>query len=250
MSLPVFLHEFDQLPHPEQVLRVTGAEAKHIAVRRLRVGEEVLLANGADGLVHGVLMHVEGRECHIRVISAEQMTRPTPHVTVVQALPKSDRAELAVDLMVESGVDAIVPWAAKNCVAKWNGKEEKARQKWQNASREAAKQARRAWIPPVASLHREADVVKLIEETVGANGVVAVLHEEEHASFAEFAKNAVDAKRVVFIVGPEGGVSPEELEVFRAAGAQSILLGPTVLRTALAGAAALNALGPLTNRWS
>lgn len=249
MSLPVFLYEFEQLPVPEQVLRLTGAEAKHIAVRRLRAGAEVLLTNGNDSLVHGRLMHVDARECHVLVVSAELVERPKPHVTVVQALPKSDRAELAVDLMVESGVDAIIPWAAKNCVAKWNGKEEKAWQKWQNASREAAKQARRAWIPPILSLHHEADVVKLIEETVAGSGAVAVLHEEEHASFAEFAKAAASVDNVVFIVGPEGGVSPEELEAFRAAGARSILLGPTVLRTALAGAAAINALGPLTKRW-
>ncbi|ALA67756.1 16S rRNA (uracil(1498)-N(3))-methyltransferase [Corynebacterium lactis] len=251
MSLPVFLGDFVELPTVGEIVVIRGAEAKHVSVRRLKEGAEILLANGADLVVRGVLMHVDPREVHIRVDAAEHRGRPLPHVTVVQALPKSDRAELAVDLMTESGVDEVIPWAAINCVAKWNGaaKADKARAKWQAAAREAAKQARRAWIPPVAPLHSTAEVVQLISSVVAEGGVAAVLHEEETASFARFAEQAKGARRVVFIVGPEGGVSPQEVEIFREAGAESVVLGPTVLRSALAGAAALNALGPLTGRW-
>nr|WP_120491923.1 16S rRNA (uracil(1498)-N(3))-methyltransferase [Corynebacterium lactis] len=251
MSLPVFLGDFDQLPGIGEIVVVRGAEAKHIGVRRLREGSEIYLANGADLVVRGALMHVDPREVHVRVIEAERRERPTPHVTVVQALPKSDRAELAVDLMTESGVDCVIPWAATNCVARWNGaaKADKARDKWQSAAREAAKQARRAWIPPVEPLHSTSEVLDLVREVVADGGAVAVLHEEETASFAQFAERARGAGHVVFVVGPEGGVSPEELAAFRAAGADSVVLGPTVLRSALAGAAAINALGPLTERW-
>lgn len=251
MSLPVFLGDFTELPRPEEIIRIHGAEAKHISVRRLKVGGEIYLANGLDQVVRARLMHVDPREVHARVLRAEQRPRPRPHVTVVQALPKSDRAELAVDLMTEAGVDEIVPWAATNCVARWQGeaKVAKARAKWQAAAREAAKQARRAWIPPVADLHSSAEVEQLIRETVAAGGVAAVLHEEETAPFAAFARGAADAEKVVFIVGPEGGVSPEEVAAFRAAGASAVVLGPTVLRSALAGAAAISALGPLTARW-
>ena len=251
MSLPVFLGEFTELPRPEEIIRILGSEAKHISVRRLKEGSEILLANGADKVVRAQLMHVDPREVHVRVVAAEERPRPRPHVTVVQALPKSDRAELAVDLMTEAGVDEIIPWAAVNCVARWQGtaKVTKARAKWQSAAREAAKQARRAWIPPVADLHSSADIEQLIRETTSAGGVAAVLHEEETAPFVDFAAQAANADKVLFIVGPEGGVSPGELEAFRAAGASSVVLGPTVLRTALAGAAALCALGPLTKRW-
>ncbi|MDO5029768.1 MAG: 16S rRNA (uracil(1498)-N(3))-methyltransferase [Corynebacterium sp.] len=252
MSLPVFLGDFSELPRVKEVLRIHGPEAKHISVRRLKEGQEVLLANGADLVVRARLMHVDPREVHAQVLHAEKRPRPLPHVTVVQALPKSDRAELAVDLMTEIGVDEIIPWAALNCVARWNGsaKETKARAKWQAAAREAAKQARRAWIPPVAALHSSADIEQLIESTVADGGVAAVLHEEETAPFVEFAAKAADASKVLFIVGPEGGVSPAELEAFTAAGASSVVLGPTVLRSALAGAAAISALGPLTGRWA
>lgn len=249
MSLPVFLSDFSTSPTVGEVMVIRGAEAKHIHVRRLREGTQVEITNGCDGLLLGTLMHVDQREVHIRIDRAAKLERPAPHVTVVQALPKSDRAELAVDLMVESGVDAIIPWSARNCVAKWQGKEEKARLKWENASREAAKQARRAWIPPVQKLHNTAAIVAHIRSVVEAGGVVGILHEEETQLFRDFAARAAEAPEVTFIVGPEGGVAPEEVEEFVAAGARPIVLGPTVLRTALAGAAAINALGPLSQRW-
>lgn len=249
MSLPVFLSEFATAPSSGEVMVIRGAEAKHIQVRRLRVGTQVEITNGRDDLILGTLMHIDSREVHIRIDHSSRSDRPTPHVTVIQALPKSDRAELAVDLMVESGVDCIIPWSARNCVAKWQGKEEKARMKWENASREAAKQARRAWIPPVQKLHSTAEVVAHIHSAVAADGVVGMLHEEETQSFRKFAEQAAKAPTVTFIVGPEGGIAPEEVDQFAAAGALPIVLGPTVLRTALAGSAAINALGPLTQRW-
>lgn len=252
MSLPVFLGDFTELPRPAEIIRIHGAEAKHIGVRRLKIGDEILLTNGSDLLARTRLMHVDSREVHAQVLAAEYVARPKPLVTVVQALPKADRAELAVDLMTEAGVDAIIPWAATNCVARWSGeaKVAKARAKWQEAARQAAKQARRAWVPPVSALHSSAQVEQLIRTTVGNGGVAAVLHEEETTPFTQLAAHAALAPQLVFIVGPEGGVSPEELEVFRAAGASSVVLGPTVLRSALAAAAAICALGPLTNRWS
>lgn len=252
MSVPVFIGDFVELPQPGEMLTITGAEAKHISVRRLKPGGTIVLTDGADARVEVELLAVNPQQVQAQVRTAIRSPRPGPPVTVVQALPKSERAELAVDLMVESGVDAIVPWEAMNCVARWSGtaKQEKSRAKWQAAAREAAKQARRLWVPPVSALHSSDDVVKLIAQVRADGGVAAVLHGEEVAPFAEFAARAAAASQVLFIVGPEGGVSPAEVAQFRNAGAESIVLGPTVLRTALAGAAALNALGPLTNRWS
>ena len=251
MGLPVFLADFGGAPPaPGDTVSLDGPEAKHVKVQRLAAGDEVFLVDGEDRRARARISLADGSRAACEIISAAVDERPTPHVTVVQALPKSDRAELAVDLMTEAGVDAIVPWSARRCVAKWTGaKAGKARDKWAATAREAAKQARRAWIPPVAELHSTKDVVALIEDVVGCGGVAAVLHEAEHWPFAEVASAAVDAGEIVFIVGPEGGVDDDELELFRAAGAVPVVLGPTVLRTALAGAAATSALGPLTRRW-
>lgn len=251
MGLPVFLADFGvALPAPGTGITLDGPEAKHVKVQRLAAGDEVFLVDGSGRRAHARISLADGSRVTCDVLSANDDDRPTPHVTVVQALPKSDRAELAVDLMTEAGVDAIVPWSARRCVAKWTGpKAAKARDKWAATAREAAKQARRSWIPPVAELHSGKDVAALIEDVVGRGGVAAVLHEAEHRPFAEVAAAAVDAAEIVFVVGPEGGVDDEEIALFRAAGAVPVVLGPTVLRTALAGAAATSALGPLTRRW-
>ncbi|MEJ5920178.1 MULTISPECIES: 16S rRNA (uracil(1498)-N(3))-methyltransferase [unclassified Corynebacterium] len=254
MTLPVFLIDFTELPEVGATVTIDGPEAKHIGVRRLGIGELIGLTNGADGYLEAEIRSIAGSgnsmtvACDVAVSSIAQ--RPGPHVTVVQALPKSDRAELAVDLMTEVGVDCIIPWSARNCVAKWVGnKQEKARQKWAHSAREAAKQARRAWIPPVLELHDTHGVVKRAQECIAGGGMVAVLHESASAPFAEFAAQARDCDEVMFIVGPEGGVDPTEVEQFAEIGAHTLVLGPTVLRTALAGASAISALGPLTNRW-
>lgn len=251
MGLPVFLADFDgALPDPGSVIALEGPEARHVKVQRLGPGDEVFLADGRDRRARARISLADDGRVTCEILSSEVDERPTPHVTVVQALPKSDRAELAVDLMTEAGVDAIIPWSARRCVAKWTGaKAGKARDKWASTAREAAKQARRAWIPPVAELHSTKDVVALVETVTGRGGVAAVLHEEESRPFADVARAAADAGEIVFIVGPEGGVDDAELESFRAVGATPVVLGPTVLRTALAGAAATSALGPLTRRW-
>lgn len=251
-GLPVFLADFGgALPEPGSRLAVEGPEVKHMSVRRLGPGDEVLLVDGLDRRAHARIVLADGpSRVDTEILGSGVVERPAPRVTVVQAIPKSDRAELAVDLLTEAGVDAIVPWAARHCVAKWSGaKAAKARAKWQSAAREAAKQSRRAWIPPVAEQHSTAEVAALVRDVVGRGGVAAVLHEAETRPFADVARDAAGATDIVFIVGPEGGVDDAEVAAFREAGAVPVVLGPTVLRTALAGTAAIAALGPLTARW-
>lgn len=253
MGLPVFLADFGgALPAAGVRLRLDGDEGRHaVAVRRIGVGDELLLTDGADRRARVRVAAVEGKSAlTAEVISAEDVPRPAPHVTVVQALPKSDRAELAVDLAVEVGADRIVPWAARRCVARWtDAKEAKARAKWAATAREAAKQARRTWVPPVGPLHDHAALLGLVLSTVAGGGRAAVLHEAGGRPLRDFAESLGDAGEVLLVVGPEGGLDDAELADLRDAGAEAVILGPTVLRTALAGAAAISALGPLTGRW-
>jgi 16S rRNA (uracil1498-N3)-methyltransferase len=160
---------------------------------------------------------------------------------VVQALPKGDRGELAVELLTEIGVARIVPWAAARSVAVWRGdRAAKSLAKWQATAREAAKQARRAWFPEVTPLATTADIVALLAGT----SLGLVLHEgATHALPVELPDS------VVLVVGPEGGLAPEELEAFEAAGARPVRLGAEVLRTSTAGVAAVAALLSRTPRW-
>jgi 16S rRNA (uracil1498-N3)-methyltransferase len=180
---------------------------------------------------------------HVQVHSVEIDPEPTPRLVVVQALPKGDRGELAVETMTEVGVDVVVPWAAARCVTRWrDARGAKALAKWRTSALAAAKQSRRAWFPEVTDLASTADVSALL--TTGSAAVV--LHEEATEPLARL--DVPSAGDVVVVVGPEGGLTPEELTAFRDAGATAYRLGDTVLRTSTAGTAALAVLLART-RW-
>ncbi|CAM3615740.1 16S rRNA (uracil(1498)-N(3))-methyltransferase [Nocardioides marinus] len=245
MSLPVHL-----VPSLEGVgvgatVVVEGDEAHHaVAVRRLRVGESLVLTDGLGRSAVGEVASTGKRRLDVAVRETASDPEPAPAVTVVQALPKGDRGELAVEVLTEVGAARIVPWAASRSVAVWKGERaEKGLSKWRATAREAAKQARRTWHPqvdPLASTDRVVDLV-------AAAHLAVVLHEEATASLAGL--EVPPAGSVLVVVGPEGGVAPEELAALTAAGAVSVRLGAEVLRTSTAGVAAVAALLSRTPRW-
>ncbi len=248
MAATVFY--LDPLPETGSIAVLDGPEGRHAAtVRRIRVGEELTLSDGRGGLAATEVVVAERDRLELLVQARTTTTPPNPKVTLVQALPKSDRSELAVELATEAGIDAIVPWQAVRCVARWEGpKAAKGVAKWEAAARGAARQSRRAFIPPVAQLHDTAAVVELIHDAVRRGALAIALHESATVPFGRLLLGA--AEEVVLVVGPEGGLDDRELEQFSAAGAVTALLGPTVLRTSTAAAVALGAIGVLTPRWS
>jgi 16S rRNA (uracil1498-N3)-methyltransferase len=247
MTAPVFLVEPSALDGSPRVVTLDGPEGRHaVSVRRLQVGEQVVLADGGGRGAYGVVSAVAGKDVltvDVRDVRAEPS--PSVSITVVQALPKGDRGELAVETMTEAGVDAVVPWAAARCVSQWRGERgAKSLAKWRSTAREAAKQARRLRFPSVAELMTTRQVAGLL---AGAD-FAGVLHEEGSTPLA--TAELPSAGSLVLVVGPEGGVAPEELAAFEAAGAPPYRLGPTVLRTSTAGVAATALLLTRTGRWS
>ncbi len=246
MAATVFY--LDQVPEPGGIAVLDGPEGRHAAtVRRIRVGEPITLSDGAGVLAPSEVIAAQKDRLELRVLERFAAPPVTPRVTIVQALPKSDRSELAVELMTEAGADVIVPWQAARCVANWEGKAGKGVGKWRAAARSAARQSRRAYIPEVTDLYRTSDVLDLIRKVRADNGIVAALHESGESRFT--ALPVAEASRVVLIVGPEGGLDDTELSALTDAGADAVLLGPTVLRTSTAATVALGALGALTPRW-
>ncbi|GAA5069999.1 16S rRNA (uracil(1498)-N(3))-methyltransferase [Nocardia callitridis] len=246
MAATVFY--LDDIPEPGAVAVLDGPEGKHAAtVRRTRVGEAITLSDGHGVLADSEVIAAQRDRLELRVLDRTLAEPVAPRATVVQALPKSDRSELAVELMTEAGADAIIPWQAARCVANWEGKAAKGVGKWQAAARSAARQSRRAYIPEVADLHRTADVLASIRKAKARGAIVAALHESGAARFTELP--FADVTEIVLIIGPEGGLADTELTTFTDAGATPVLLGPTVLRTSTAAAVALGALGALTPRW-
>lgn len=225
---------------------VDGAEGRHAAVvRRIRPGETVELTDGEGRLARCVVAESsrDGLVCEVR--SRHDVPPPSPRLTVVQALPKGERGELAVELLTEVGVDAIVPWPAARCVARWEGERgAKALRRWRTTAREASKQARRARLPEVAEAAPTAEVARLL----GAATLGVVLHEKGDRDIGAVQPPAQG--QIVLVVGPEGGIDDNELAAFTAAGAVAVRMGPTVLRTSTAGAVAAGVLLSGTERWS
>ncbi|MFI6516348.1 16S rRNA (uracil(1498)-N(3))-methyltransferase [Spirillospora sp. NPDC050679] len=243
MSPPVFLADRERLAADRVVL--DGPEGRHAAtVRRLRPGERVDLTDGAGLMAECVVVAADKASLTLEVGARLTWPEPDPRLVVVQALPKGDRGELAVETMTEVGVDVIVPWAAARSITQWKPeRRDKALGRWRNTAREAAKQARRARFPEVADLATTARVAELVAGAAGA----LVLHEAADAPLTAFTPPA--RGDIVVIVGPEGGVSDEEIARFGEAGARTALLGPTVLRTSTAGVAAASVLMAATGRW-
>lgn len=242
-TLPVFLVE--RLPDGEHAV-LDGPEGRHAAtVRRLRAGEELVLSDGRGGLARCAVRTVDRDAVGLAVCERWSQPQPQPRVVLAQALVKGDRGELAVELATEAGVDAVLPWQASRCVARWEdgARGAKALARWQATAREAAKQARRAWCPEVA----EPVDTRGLAEHAGSAALALVLHESAERGIAGLT--LPESGDVLLVVGPEGGITDAELDALGAVGAVPVRLGPHVLRASTAGAVALGALGALTARW-
>lgn len=226
-----------------------GPEGRHAAtVRRMRVGERLLLTDGHGGLADCTVTVVGRDRLDLHVSERRQLDPASPPVTVVQALAKGDRAELAVELTTEAGVDVLVPWQAARCVARWNAdRAERGAQRWRAVAAQAAKQSRRAHVPGVHDLHSTTGVAALVRATIDGGGIALLLHEAAAAGLGALELTGV--RSVLLVVGPEGGIDDAEVAALSDAGARAVHLGPTVLRTSTAAAVALGALGVLTARW-
>ena len=225
-------------------VELTGAEAKHAAtVNRVRVGESVSVGNGAGLLATGTVESSSASSVVIRVEHSERSDAASPALVLVQALAKGDRDERAVQAATELGVDAIVPWSAERSISRWDAqKAEKGRQRWQTIAREATKQSIRPWLPEVEALQSTAQLAER-----ASRALVLVLDPRGETTLA--ATDLPSDGEIVIVVGPEGGVSPAELDRMASAGARIVRLGSTVLRTSTAGPAALAVLNVRLGRW-
>jgi 16S rRNA (uracil1498-N3)-methyltransferase len=239
----------DALPSVGELAVVEGDEGFHAAnVRRIRAGEKLDLSDGAGTIARCVIEDVGKGRLTARVLDLRAVAIGRPRITVVQALPKSDRSELAIELATEAGADAFVAWQASRSVARWDGQDrvDKGLRRWQAVARSAARQSRRAHIPEVSGVVSTTELVERVRDIESTP--VLVLHESATQPIAEVP--VAEADSLILVIGPEGGIADDEVAALSTAGAAVVRLGPTVLRTSTAAAVALGALGVLTNRWA
>ncbi len=243
---PLFL--LDALPEAlgqGAELLVDGAEGRHaVDVLRLEPGEKVRVGDGQGTVAEGAVVSAGPHGLRVAVSARFEVPAPQPEFVLVQALPKGDRGPLAVDLATELGVDRIVPWTAARCVTRW--REDRVARgvtKWRAAARAASKQSRRPRVPEVTEPMSTRQVCGLI----GDADLAVALHEQARRPMAGLT--VPKSGTVVVVVGPEGGMTDGEVVAFAAAGAEPVRLGPEVLRTSTAGAAALAALSA-RSRWA
>ena len=259
MSAPIFYisaEEYETLT-PGASFELDGPEGKHALVKRMEVGESIDLGDGTGRRAVGTVHSLTDRGVIVRVEQLRE-EHTSPHIYLVQALAKDGRDLLAIETATELGVYGVLPWSADRSIVRWKGERaSKAHTKWQNTVTAAAKQSRRALIPEVYDLYSTADLVELIEEVAGEgseqSAAVFILHEQATERLSALARKLVEAENlpeeIYLLVGPEGGISDREVQLFTEAGAHLALLGDEVLRSSTAGSAAMCTLNVVLGRW-
>jgi 16S rRNA (uracil1498-N3)-methyltransferase len=232
-TAPVFVAPRDQIERGNRIV-LHGPEGRHAAkVRRLAPGEALDVVDGAGLRAHCVVDTVTPDGLVALVQSRVVEPEPEPRIVVVQALAKGDRGERAVEMLTEVGVDEVVPWSASRSVTQWRtDRGDRSLERWRSTARESAKQSRRARFPVMAALATTREVAARLGESTCA------LVLDENATVPLGAHPLPATGEVVLVVGPEGGLAPDEVTQFEAAGATVVALGPSVLRTSTAGVVA------------
>ena len=217
-------------------------EAHHaIKVLRLNIGEIIKISDGVGKWVSGPIVEIAKKELFISISERGEIQAAKPELVLVQAITKSDRNKEMLELAVEAGVDRIIPWPSERSISKWQSDSE---EKWQVGIKQSCKQARQTKLPNLMQVMSTAELVK----TIGSGGYGIVFHEEASTKFSELTIPNSQSS-VYLVIGPEGGISEQELLSFQNNGSKVVRLGDTVLRSAHAGFAALSAVQTKLGRW-
>lgn len=229
-------------PQVGQECTLDGDEGEHaVKVLRMSVGEELLLSDGKGSWSRGEVVSVAKKSLDVRVVESGFQKALETTITVVQGLPKGDRAKEAIELMTEAGVDRIIPWQAGRSIAKG----EAAIEKFERTAREASKQSRRFWVPEIADVASTHEMLQVVRRA----DLAIAFHEEATQKISEICQSLSNLSSVVIVIGPEGGLTPEELSQMKDAGAKIALMGRPILRSAHAGIAAIAAISTALRIW-
>ena len=217
-------------------------EAHHaIKVLRLNIGEVIKISDGVGNWVSGPIVEIAKKELFVSITERGEIQAAKPELVLVQAITKSDRNKEMLELAVEAGVNRIIPWQSERSISKWQSDSE---QKWQVGIKQSCKQARQVKLPQLMQVMSTSEVIT----SIGEGGFGIVFHEEASTKFSDLTIPNSQSS-VYLVIGPEGGISEQELLSFQNNGSKVVRLGDTVLRSAHAGFAALSAVQTKLGRW-
>lgn len=227
------------------------AEQSHhaVRVRRFTAGRKIDLVDGKGLRAAGKIVSADASECRVLIEKIVTETYRGPDISLIQARATDRRDEAGVEAAIQLGVARVIPWLAERSVAKWKPN---TRERWQAIADSAAQVARTSLWPEVLD---PVDTGQLCAYIKAGGGQERTLVCHENASetitavLTGWAASKEPPARVNVIIGPEGGITDEELTQFAAVGASQVLLTPTVLRVSVASAAALSVIGAYLGRW-
>jgi len=237
MVEPLF-HKENLVAVVGSTIELDGAEGKHaVQVRRMRAGEAIQLSDGKGIRARGLVSEIRGSSLVVLVEEVITEQLPSRQITLVQALAKGDRDELAIQAATELGVTSIIPWQATRSISRWDGpKQAKGQARWQQIVSEAAKQSLRAFTPVVSNIAETKELGLQVQDF----DLVLVLDTTATKHLSE--QSIPKVGKLAIVVGPEGGIDQAELDLLEKAGAKLVSLGANVLRTSTAGPALIAAL--------
>ena len=233
--MPKFFVKQEQIDG--EIIEITGEDVNHIKnVLREKIGNELTICNSSkeqNYLCEITQISEELIQCKV-IKQLENKVESNIKVTIMQGLPKADKMELIIQKSVELGVYDIIPIEMKRCVVKLKDKDKsKKLQRWQKIAEVASKQCGRDRIPKIETIINVKNICNLLEKY----DIVLVAYEKEEKNTLKHELKKIKEKyqnqevKIAIIIGPEGGIAPEELKQFEEYGASSITLGKRILRT-------------------
>ncbi|MDO5033961.1 MAG: 16S rRNA (uracil(1498)-N(3))-methyltransferase [Actinomycetaceae bacterium] len=236
MTAPVFFASGLEGVSAGSLFRFEGGDAKHVRVKRIEVGERIDIVDGEGTRLQSRLVEATAEAVTVEVESVLSEPEGSPRITLIQALAKNGRDELAIEMATELGVDRVIAWQSQRAIVRWDGRKlAKNLAKWENILRAATKQSRRSRVPSLDFAASAKAAISLVE-----GDQLVVMHEAATEPISKLG--ALEGPGYALVVGPEGGITDAELAEFERAGARIVLVGEAVMRVSTAVAAGMTSL--------
>lgn len=219
---------------------LTGENAQHAKVLRLKMGEEVLVCDGCGNECRCTVEEASGKELVLKVLERRASeTEARVRASVYMAFPKGDKLEHVIQKATELGAYEIVAFPSARCVSRPDEKSIKKKvERWQKIAASAAEQSGRGMIPKVVTVNSYSEALKRARQSDKA----ILFYEHETARTLRESIDKNDFQTISLLSGPEGGLEEAEVELARMEGLEICTLGKRILRCETAPLCALSAV--------